>query len=608
MLALAAVAPARAQTPPSVAPPQAYEIVKDDIDMEFLPGGHTLQEQTLVYRALTEQGVQALQQARFSFTPEYEVLEVREPKTIKKDGTVVRVGSGDVLYGRGASSGTPGFEDIVTATVIFPKLEVGDEISLQLIRTQRKAWFNNVYAFDLYFSSSIATREANIALTAPDALAVRIDAVGLDADQVEHGGGGKARRTWHYHSDVAAKLENDAAIDPQKEPHLSVGTLADYGAVAALYRDAFRDKQAVSDSVRTLADSLTKDVSDPKDKARILYDWVSGHIRYVAIVLGAGGFVPHTADQVLKNGYGDCKDHVMLLESLLTAEGIGSSPVLIQAGTARYDLPGVATPFGFNHLITFIPQFDEFADSTAQYAPFGVLPAEDASRAVVIVNSGEVVKAPAGDPPSVRANIHVKVNADGSADGDSIITATGSWAISYRALAAAVPPDKEQDFFRAFLGPGASGHLEPAEPKKLTDPYQFSAHFHLANFANLPGPGALPSQMGFKPFSFTQLIGASLPDRRDTTYRCESGIADEDVTVTLPGKISPFSLPASRSLKTEGTEFRQSFEKAGPHAIRAHVSVKLQHAGPVCTSAYYNKVHDDLARMVRSLNAQVLYK
>ena len=207
--------------------------------MEFLPGGHSLQEQTLVYRALTEQGVQALQQARFSFTPEYEVLEVREPKTIKKDGTVVRVGSSDVLYGRGASSGTPGFEDIVTATVIFPKLEVGDEISLQLIRTQRKAWFNNVYAFDLYFSSSIATREANIAFTAPDALAVRIDALGLDADQVEHGSGGKTRRTWHYHSDVAAKLENDAAIDPQKEPHLSVGTLADYGAVAALYGTPF---------------------------------------------------------------------------------------------------------------------------------------------------------------------------------------------------------------------------------------------------------------------------------------------------------------------------------------------------------------------------------
>ena len=100
--------------------------------------------------------------------------------------------------------------------------------------------------------------------------------------------------------------------------------------------------------------------------------------------------------------------------------------------------------------------------------------------------------------------------------------------------------------------------------------------------------------MGFKPFSFTQMIGASLPDRRDSDYRCESGIADEDVTVTLPGKISPFSLPASRSLKTEGTEFRQSFEKAGPHAIRAHVSVKLQHAGQVCTPAYYNKVHDDL--------------
>jgi hypothetical protein len=158
------------------------------------------------------------------------------------------------------------------------------------------------------------------------------------------------------------------------------------------------------------------------------------------------------------------------------------------------------------------------------------------------------------------------------------------------------------------LGPGASGHLDRGDPNKLIDPYQFSTHFHVTSFANLPGPGALPAQMGFKPFSFVELIGASLPEHRDSDYRCESGLADEDVTVTLPGSVTPLSLPAARVLKAEGVEYRQTFQKTGPHALHSHISVKLAHGGQVCTPAYYNKAHDDLARMVRSLGAQVLYK
>ena len=76
---------------------------------------------------------------------------------------------------------------------------------------------------------------------------------------------------------------------------------------------------------------MTAGERDRRAQARKLYEWVSVNIRYVNIVLGAGGFVPHKAADVLKNGYGDCKDHVMLLEALLAAKGIKSSPVLIEA-------------------------------------------------------------------------------------------------------------------------------------------------------------------------------------------------------------------------------------------------------------------------------------
>jgi len=45
--------------------------------------------------------------------------------------------------------------------------------------------------------------------------------------------------------------------------------------------------------------------------------------------------VPHDAQSILDNRYGDCKDHVVILEALLEAVGIDSSPALINSGPSQ---------------------------------------------------------------------------------------------------------------------------------------------------------------------------------------------------------------------------------------------------------------------------------
>ncbi len=44
------------------------------------------------------------------------------------------------------------------------------------------------------------------------------------------------------------------------------------------------------------------------------------NIRYVAVYLGNGGLEPNSAQSILDNHYGDCKDHVTILEALLAAK------------------------------------------------------------------------------------------------------------------------------------------------------------------------------------------------------------------------------------------------------------------------------------------------
>jgi len=586
----------------------AFEIVSKTIDLEAAPDGRSWMTQEVIYRPLNTMGVEALQQVTLSYTAGYEYQTI-SAHTLKKDGRRLEVPQADILQGHGQTT-TPGFEDTRTQTVVFPNVEVGDQVVLATTRVQLVPWFVNVFAAGFDFPRQDVVHQATFAFTTQgNDAAFHVSTAGLDADPPQTLGG-KTRRVWHFHNDTAVKLAPDTVTEADAAPHVDITTLPDYSAVAKLYADLFRDKILVTPEISALADKLTDGIRDRRARARALYDWVSRHIRYVNIVLGAGGFVPNKAADVLKNGYGDCKDHVMLLQALLAAKGLRSSAVLILAGASRYKLPASASPFLFNHLITYVPEFQLFLDSTAEYAPFGVLPSSDAGRSVVIVDSGKVARTPAVSVANaaLSSETALKINDDGSADGETRTASSGAFAVDMRAAIAALPADGDDNYFRLLLGPGSDGKLERGDPENLDGDYAFSAHYHIAHIAAFPGPGALPQQLGYKPFSFTSLIGLTLPPSRDADYSCPSGRFQETVNLTLPQGVTVSSLPASRVLAAEGAELRTDYAQPKPDTVRVSVQLKLDHPEPVCGADYYAKIRPVLSNMTGALLAQILYK
>lgn len=77
-------------------------------------------------------------------------------------------------------------------------------------------------------------------------------------------------------------------------------------------------------------------------------------MRYVFAHVGRGGYEPHDAAEVLRNGYGDCKDQSVLAVMLLRKLGIDAAPALIVTrgrGLPDMQIPGVS----FDHMIVHIP-------------------------------------------------------------------------------------------------------------------------------------------------------------------------------------------------------------------------------------------------------------
>jgi len=135
---------------------------------------------------------------------------------------------------------------------------------------------------------------------------------------------------------------------------------------------------------------LTTDVEDELEKIQSIYYFVRDNIRYVAIHLGKGGYVPHYPHDVLENKYGDCKDVSALLVSMLKRIGIDAHPTLICTKDYGFIDTTVCSLDPFNHMIVYVPQEKEpiWLDATSKFSPFNSLPWQDRNVPALVVRGG----------------------------------------------------------------------------------------------------------------------------------------------------------------------------------------------------------------------------
>ena len=261
---------------------------------------------------------------------------------------------------------------------------------------------------------------------------------------------GRTRYEYRYDKAHFSRLERGSVAYVSYGDRLMVSTFPDYAAFAATYRESAADPSAHDAAVTRLAQQLTAHDRTPRDKAKTLYDWVRRNVRYVAINVGRGAVVPHSASAVLANRYGDCKDHVALYGALLDAAGVRNEPALISSGTI-YTLPSVPGYGVINHVITWLPDLQQYADSTASNVEFGFLPSSDMNRPTVLVGEGVLARTPATAFMTRSTDLSIKVEPDGSASFTYRLEAAGASAEQARAMLRTQTPAQREESIQAEL-------------------------------------------------------------------------------------------------------------------------------------------------------------
>jgi transglutaminase-like putative cysteine protease len=217
----------------------------------------------------------------------------------------------------------------------------------------------------------------------------------------------------------------------------------DYGVwVNKLNEDRDRLDKEQADQVK----DLVKNAANLREKIRILYEYMQSKTRYFSVAFGIGGYQPVQAEQVAKNGYGDCKALSNYMKALLKEAGIESFYALVSAGPDKDINPSFPSN-QFNHAILCVPVNNDtiWLECTSQTIPFGYLGSFTDDRHVLVITpeGGKLQRTPAYNKNENIINTQTEITLYGSGDADAKIRIFQS-GIPYEALKA-VSEEKEDD-------------------------------------------------------------------------------------------------------------------------------------------------------------------
>ena len=162
---------------------------------------------------------------------------------------------------------------------------------------------------------------------------------------------------------------------------------------------------------------LTQNITDRREKVKILYSYLQKTTRYVGIQLGLGGWQPMKAEEVARTGFGDCKALSNYMKSLLEAVDIPSYYAVISSEKKRFfpDFPSFGQA---NHAILMVPLESDtiFLECTSQQAPFGYISSLAGHDALAVGDKAFFYTLPDYPPRANEAsnNVQIRVDADGT--------------------------------------------------------------------------------------------------------------------------------------------------------------------------------------------------
>ena len=446
-----------------------------------------------------------------------------------------------------------------------------------------------------WFQEEVPVRRSRYALRVPGGWEVKPYWLNYRAAEPRPGG----PENWVWELENVPAIEEEPAMPAERAVAGRVGiafspsgasqqgvSLRTWDDVARWQASLAADRRRVTPDIHQKALDLAGKATTWMDKVSAVASYVQSDIRYVAIEIGIGGYQPHAASEVYANKYGDCKDKVTLLSTLLAEIGVKSYYVLIRTerGVIVPEYPTV----GFNHVILAIQVpadvdpgradavvRDErlgtllLFDPTDSHTPLGELPPQDQQNLCLLVHEagGTLVKTPLA--PSYENRLlrqgQLKLAPDGTLSGEITEMRRGAIAIDLKTRLLAAKGEQRFKMLESILTKSLGGfEIGNVRTEELESPealliirYTLRAE----GYAQAAGDLLLvrPRVLGVK--------GEDLLEDKPRKYNMEfqyASVQGDSYEIALPSGFTVDELPGAMDIKSPvGTYKGQAEEKNG---------------------------------------------
>ena len=589
------------------------KVVHSQVDYQLNADGSYIKTEMQIIQPLTKEGVDMVASDSLGFSSKREQYTSIQAYTQKADGRKLMVSEDKIFTQEDpAAQGAPQYSDYKYRSFAYPDVEVGDQVVLHSTLKVTEGSFKGYFTETESVNPAVVVDLAEVSLSQPSSMPMlNLDVRDWQSSKVTEENGLR-RYHWVYRQPNAAQTHGDdyvSAID--YAPLIVMSSFADWKQLAAAYHQGAADKALPTTAIRLLADKITAGKTTHQEQARALYDWVRINIRYVGIWLGNGGIVPHKAEDILQNRYGDCKDKATLLQALLAAKGITSQQVLINLGDSVYR-SSVANSVSFNHAILYVPELDTYLDATAELIPFGSLPFEDSGKPV-LREDGTLATTPlsSAQTDALHISSHLELNNEGKWTGNTEIHASGAFNLALRGMVLGIDPHREDQFVKQHLHFGlqrGSGRLHKTDPYALDDAYQISSDYKLSNRMPMKQYGAFPVPAGFAaPINLVDYLYITEAPMRQLNRVCHPSSLVEETTIRLPDNLSVQFLPQNQDIERGRFHYVAKYEQQGNQIKVVRQALDNGKVG-VCTPDEVATLHEMAQILSEDLNAQIGYK
>jgi len=336
--------------------------LREGTDIDFLlvdeqtHAGSKTRHHHVVKRLMNSSGVQRGSKLEITFDPAFQSLTLHAIEIRRGEQVIDKLEREKIkIIQREKELERHIYDGRVSAVLILEGTRVGDIVDYDYSVTGENPVFQGhfVDSFAMTWSAAVAAFRYRLLWPAERSLGIRSFRSECKPQIVDIPGGLR-EYTWQVTNSVPVEYDPGMPSWYSPRQRIRLSEFKTWSDVVEWAVPLYARPGAPSPDLKRKVEEWTRSETNKASIALSALRFIQDHVRYMGVEVGENSHSPTHPDVVLERRFGDCKDKVLLLTTILGEAGVVAHPVLVSSWN-RYGITNAhPSPTLFNHVIAQI--------------------------------------------------------------------------------------------------------------------------------------------------------------------------------------------------------------------------------------------------------------